>query len=173
MLAERAFYCCLGIWLRIAAECEENLKKRKPAACNGLLRGILTGICVFGVTLSGCSSSNPETADTTGAETITQSSSAEETSKLTVHEKGTCLSRSSDGKFQHKSRDSQDDKTQKIDQHKAAAAILPAHPREFPYISAANGAAGGKHNEAKSASKLFTFHKITLPSEVHIRDIIR
>ena len=80
MLAERAFYCCLGIWLRIAAECEENLKKRKPAACNGLLRGILTGICVFGVTLSGCSSSNPETVDTTGAETITQSSSAEETS---------------------------------------------------------------------------------------------
>ena len=80
MLAERAFYCCLSIWLRIAAECEENLKKRKPAACNGLLRGILTGICVFGVTLSGCSSSNPETADTTGAETITQSSSAEETS---------------------------------------------------------------------------------------------
>ena len=72
MLAERAFYCCLGIWLRIAAECEENLKKRKPAACNGLLRGILTGICVFGVTLSGCSSSNPETADTTGAETNTQ-----------------------------------------------------------------------------------------------------
>ena len=56
------------------------MKKRKPAACNGLLRGILTGICVFGVTLSGCSSSNPETADTTGAETITQSSSAEETS---------------------------------------------------------------------------------------------
>lgn len=44
------------------------------------MRGILTGICVFGVTLSGCSSSNPETADTTGAETITQSSSAEETS---------------------------------------------------------------------------------------------
>ena len=80
MLAERAFYCCLGIWLRIAAECEENLKKRKPAACNGLLRGILTGICVFGVTLSGCSSSNPETADTAGAETITQSSPAEETS---------------------------------------------------------------------------------------------
>ena len=93
--------------------------------------------------------------------------------QLTVHEKGTCLSRSSDGKFQHKSRDSQDDQTQKIDQHKAAAAILPAHPREFPYISAANGAAGGKHNEAKPASKLFTFHKITLPSEVHIRDIIR
>ena len=93
--------------------------------------------------------------------------------QLTVHEKGTCLSRSSNGKFQHKSRDSQDDQTQKIDQHKAAAAILPAHPREFPHISAANGTAGGKHNEAKPASKLFTFHKITLPSEVHIRDIIR
>ena len=55
-------------------------EKRKPAACNGLLRGILTGICVFGVTLSGCSSSNPETADTTGTETIAQSSSAEEIS---------------------------------------------------------------------------------------------
>ena len=56
------------------------MKKRKPAACNGLLRGILTGICVFGVTLSGCSSSNPETADTAGTETIAQNSFAEETS---------------------------------------------------------------------------------------------
>ena len=60
-----------------------------------------------------------------------------------------------------------------IDEDEAASAVLAAHPREFPHISAANGAAGGKHNEAKPASKLFTFHKITLPSEVHIRDIIR
>ena len=80
MFPKRVFYCNPGIWLRIAAECEENLKKRKPAVRNGLLRGILTGICVFGVTLSGCSASNPETADTTGAETIAQSSSAAETS---------------------------------------------------------------------------------------------
>ena len=78
--------------------------------------------------------------------------------QLTVHEKGTCLSRSSDGKFQHKSRDSQDDQTQKIDQHKAATAILPAHPREFPHISAANGAPGGQQDEAQAGPQLFAFH---------------
>ena len=35
MLAERAFYCCLGIWLRIAAECEENLKKENRQPVTG------------------------------------------------------------------------------------------------------------------------------------------
>ena len=80
--------------------------------------------------------------------------------QLTVHEKGTCLSRSSDGKFQHKSRDSQDDQTQKIDQHKAAAAILAAHPGEFPDVAAADGAPRRQHDKAQAAAQAFAFvHK--------------
>ena len=86
---------------------------------------------------------------------------------------GRTLGGAADGELHDHDGQAQHQQAEDVEQHKAAAAILPAHPREFPHISAANGAAGGKHNEAKPASKLFTFHKITLPSEVHIRDIIR
>ena len=45
-----------------------------------------------------------------------------------------------------------------VDQHKTAAAILTAHPRELPDISAADCTAGREHDEAEAASELFTFH---------------
>ena len=79
--------------------------------------------------------------------------------QLFIHEKGACLRGSPDGKFQNKGRNPQNNQTEDIDQHEAAAAILSTHPWKFPDISAANGTACGKHNEAQTAPKLFTFHE--------------
>lgn len=53
------------------------MKKRKPTVCNGLLKGILTGICVFGVALSGCGSSNSVTTDATGTAAEQDSTAAD------------------------------------------------------------------------------------------------
>ena len=79
--------------------------------------------------------------------------------QLFIHEKGACLRGSPDGKFQNKGRNPQYNQTQNINQHEAAAAILSTHPWKFPDIPAANGTACGKHNEAQTASELFTFHE--------------
>ena len=48
-------------------------------------------------------------------------------------------------------------KAEDVEQHKAAAAVLAAHPWEFPDIAAADGAPGGQHDKAKAAAKAFAF----------------
>ena len=78
--------------------------------------------------------------------------------ELAVHTDRTGLRGSADRKFHDHSRDSEHDQTDEIDQHEAASAVLTAHPRKFPYISAADRTAGGKHDEAHAASKTLTFH---------------
>lgn len=79
--------------------------------------------------------------------------------QLFIHEKRACLRCSPDGKFQNKRGNPQKNQTENIDQHEAAAAILSTHPWKFPDIPAANGTACGKHDEAQTASELFTFHE--------------
>jgi len=46
------------------------------------------------------------------------------------------------GKFHRHGGQTQHDQTNNVQQHKTAAAVLAAHPGEFPHIAAANGAAG-------------------------------
>ena len=60
-----------------------------------------------------------------------------------VHIERTALRGSSNREFHGKSRDTEDNQADDINQHEAAAAVLPTHPGEFPYISAADCTAGG------------------------------
>ena len=39
-----------------------------------------------------------------------------------------------------------------------ASAVLAAHPREFPYVSAADGAACRQQDEAQPGTQAFSFH---------------
>ena len=57
-------------------------------------------------------------------------------------------------------RQAQKQQTQHIDEHEPAAAILAAHPREFPYVSAADGAACRQQDEAQPGTQSFSFHLI-------------
>ena len=45
-----------------------------------------------------------------------------------------------------------------IDEDEAASAVLAAHPREFPYVSAADGAACRQQDEAQPGTQAFSFH---------------
>ena len=47
-----------------------------------------------------------------------------------------------------------------IDEDEAASAVLAAHPREFPYVSAADGAACRQQDEAQPGTQSFSFHLI-------------
>ena len=48
----------------------------------------------------------------------------------------------------HDDHQDQDQQEEQVDHDERAAAILPGHPREFPYIADADGATGADENEA-------------------------
>ena len=85
--------------------------------------------------------------------------------KLVIHTDGTGLRGPAHGEFHDHSGKTKEDKAGGIDEHKTASAVLSGHPREFPYVAAAYGAAGTKHDEAEPASKSFSFltHSLSLP----------
>ena len=77
--------------------------------------------------------------------------------KALVHIDGAGLRCAAHGKLHDHDGQTQHQKTEDVEQHKAAAAVLAAHPREFPDIAAADGAPGGQHDKAKAAAKAFAF----------------
>ena len=62
--------------------------------------------------------------------------------QLLVHADRAGLRCTPNGKFHRHGGQTQHDQTNNVQQHKTAAAVLAAHPGEFPHIAAANGAAG-------------------------------
>ena len=77
--------------------------------------------------------------------------------KALVHIDGAGLRCAAHGKLHDHDGQAQHQKTEDVEQHKAAAAVLAAHPWEFPDIAAADGAPGGQHDKAKAAAKAFAF----------------
>ena len=80
--------------------------------------------------------------------------------ELLIHVEGAGLRCAADGKFHRHDRQTQKQQAQHIDEHEPAAAILTAHPREFPYVSAADGAACRQQDEAQPGTQSFSFHLI-------------
>ena len=77
------------------------------------------------------------------------------------------------GKLHDHNGQAQHQKAEDVEQHKAAAAVLAAHPWEFPDIAAADGAPGGQHDKAKAAAKAFAFfHSVVFPSVVIVTQTI-
>ena len=74
-----------------------------------------------------------------------------------VHINGACLRRAAHGQFHDHGGQAQHQKAEDVQQHKAAAAVLAAHPGEFPYIAAADGAPGGQHDKAQAAAQALAF----------------
>jgi len=65
-----------------------------------------------------------------------------------IHFQGAFLGGASHGEFHGQNGDTQDQQEEQVDHDERAAAILPGHPREFPYIADADGATGAEENEA-------------------------
>ena len=82
--------------------------------------------------------------------------------QLLIHADRACLRGASNGKFHCDGRQTEQQQTQRINEHKAAAAILAAHPRELPHVAAADCTAGGKQNESQPGAELFSFHEYAL-----------
>ena len=75
-----------------------------------------------------------------------------------IHFQGAFLGGASHGEFHGQNGDTQDQQEEQVDHDERAAAILPGHPREFPYIADADGATGAEENEAQTAPKVFSVH---------------
>ena len=65
-----------------------------------------------------------------------------------IHFQGAFLGRAPHGEFHGQHRDAQDQQENQVDHDERAAAILPGHPRKFPYVADADGASGAEENEA-------------------------
>ena len=77
--------------------------------------------------------------------------------KLLEHLHGARLRAAADGKLHRHDGEAEQDQAQDVDEQEAAAAVLAAHPREFPDVAAADGAACRQHDEAESAAETFSF----------------
>ena len=65
-----------------------------------------------------------------------------------VHIDGAGLGGAAHGKLHHHNGQAQHQQAEDVQQHKAAAAVAPAHPGELPYIAAADGTPGRQHDKA-------------------------
>ena len=81
--------------------------------------------------------------------------------QLAVHFQGAFLGGPSHGKLHGQYRNAQNQKKQKINQHKGAAAVLPGHPGKFPDVADADGTARAEKKEAQTAAKMLTLHNKT------------
>ena len=84
--------------------------------------------------------------------------------QLLVHMQGAALGGSPNGEFHHQRRNAQNHQTDKINQHKAAAAVLSAHPGKFPHVAAPNGTSRRQHDKAQAAAQGLPLHVIALHS---------
>lgn len=75
---------------------------------------------------------------------------------LLIHVKGACLCLAADGKLHGHNGKTEKKQEDDVQQNKSAAAELSAHPREFPHVAAAYGAAGRQENKSESASEFFS-----------------
>ena len=78
--------------------------------------------------------------------------------KLLIHVDGAGLRRAAHGEFHRHDRQAQKQQAEDIDEDEAASAVLAAHPREFPYVSAADGAACRQQDKAQPGTQAFSFH---------------
>jgi hypothetical protein len=78
--------------------------------------------------------------------------------KLLIHPDGAGLRRAAHGELHRHDRQAQKQQAEDIDEDEAASAVLAAHPREFPYVSAADGAACRQQDEAQPGTQAFSFH---------------
>ena len=77
--------------------------------------------------------------------------------QLVIHPDRACLGGTAHREFHDHRGQAEQKQAQNIHQHKAAAAELTGHPREFPYVAAADRTSGTQQNEAKAAAESFTF----------------
>ena len=81
-----------------------------------------------------------------------------------VHGNGAGLGGAAHGKLHDHDGQAQHQQAEDVEQHKAAAAILAAHPGEFPDVAAADGAPRRQHDKAQAAAQAFAFvHKSVFP----------
>ena len=73
-----------------------------------------------------------------------------------IHADRALLARAAQRKFDRHYRQAQHQQAQQIDQHEGAAAVFPAHPREFPHIAAADGAACRQQDEPQARAQLLS-----------------
>ena len=78
--------------------------------------------------------------------------------KLLIHVDGAGLRRTAHGELHRHDRQAQKQQAEDIDEDEAASAVLAAHPREFPYVSAADGAACRQQDKAQPGTQAFSFH---------------
>ncbi len=81
--------------------------------------------------------------------------------QLLIHVDGAGLGRPAHAELHGHDRQPQHHQAQHIQQHKAAPAVLAAHPREFPHIAAADGAPGGQQDEPQPGPQLLAFHIVS------------
>ena len=80
--------------------------------------------------------------------------------KLLIHTDGTCLGSTAQGELHHHDRESQQKQADDINQDKPAAAVLAGHPRKFPDIAAADGAARTQEDKSQPGGQtLAMIHK--------------
>ena len=78
--------------------------------------------------------------------------------ELLIHVDGAGLCRAADGKLHRHDRQAQNQQADDIKQDESAAAILAAHPRELPHVSAADRAAGRQQDKSQPGTQSFSFH---------------
>ena len=62
------------------------------------------------------------------------------------------------GELHRHDRQAEDEQEDHVTQHESAAAVLTDHPRKFPDVSHADGAACAEQNEAQSRTESFSLH---------------
>ena len=68
------------------------------------------------------------------------------------------LAGAADRELHRHDRQAEDEQEDHVTQHESAAAVLTDHPRKFPDISHADGAACAEQNEAQSRTESFSLH---------------
>ena len=79
-----------------------------------------------------------------------------------IHVNGAGLRRAADSELHRHHRQPKHQQAEDIQQHKAASAVLPAHPRKFPHVSASDRTAGRQQYEPQPRSQSFSLHETSL-----------
>ena len=74
------------------------------------------------------------------------------------HDRGGPLGSAAHGELHGHDGDTQDDEAGDVDEDEDGTAVLAYHPREFPYVTDADGATGGEEDEAQAACESVTGH---------------
>ena len=76
--------------------------------------------------------------------------------QLLIHLHRAGLGSTADSKLHGQGGKTKQEQAENVHKHKTASAVLPCHPRELPYIAAADGTTCAEKNKSQPASEFFT-----------------